>query len=313
MKCIVTGAAGFLGSHISERLLAMGAEVIGIDCFIDYYPKALKEKNLAQLHASRQFTLIDKNLLDLQLNPLLEGVDYVFHQAAQAGVRASWGKDFAIYTENNIRATQHLLEACKAHPIKRLIYASSSSVYGDVKEFPMRETMFLQPVSPYGVTKLAAEHLCVLYWKNFRVPTISLRYFTVYGPRQRPDMAFNRFIKAILNGDPIHIYGDGQQTRDFTFCADAVQANISALTNGTPGGVYNIGGGSRVSVNEVLAILGEISGLEPKISYEDKQKGDVQDTCADTTLARAELGYQPQVRIADGLRQEYEWLKGLLS
>ncbi len=313
MKCLVTGAAGFLGSSISERLISMGAEVIGIDCFIDYYPRALKEKNLAKLWESKQFTFIEKSLLDVNLSELLDGVDYIFHQAAQAGVRASWGKDFEIYTENNIKATQQLLDACKDKPIKRLIYASSSSVYGDVKEFPMRETMFLQPVSPYGVSKLAAEHLCVLYWKNFKVPTISLRYFTVYGPRQRPDMAFNKFIKAILKGDTIHIYGDGKQTRDFTFVADAVQANISAMTNGTPGGVYNIGGGSRISVNDVLAILGKISGIEPKISYEEKQKGDVQDTCADTTLAKNELLYEPQVGIEEGLRQEYEWLKGLMS
>lgn len=313
MKCLVTGAAGFLGSNISERLISMGADVIGIDCFIDYYPRALKEKNLANLWQSKQFTFIEQSLLAVNLVELLDGVDYVFHQAAQAGVRASWGKDFEIYTENNIKATQQLLEACRMRPIKRLIYASSSSVYGDVKEFPMRETMFLQPVSPYGVSKLAAEHLCVLYWKNFNVPTISLRYFTVYGPRQRPDMAFNKFIKAIMKGEPIRIYGDGKQTRDFTFVADAVDANISAMTNGTPGGVYNIGGGSRISVNEVLAILGKISGIEPKISYEEKQKGDVQDTCADTTLARKELLYAPKVGIEEGLRQEFEWLKGLMS
>ena len=313
MKCLVTGAAGFLGSNISERLISMGAEVVGIDCFIDYYPRALKEKNLTNLWESKQFTFIEKSLLQVNLSELLDGVDYVFHQAAQAGVRASWGKDFEIYTENNIKATQQLLEACKDKPIKRLIYASSSSVYGDVKEFPMRETMFLQPVSPYGVSKLAAEHLCVLYWKNFKVPTISLRYFTVYGPRQRPDMAFNRFIKAIMKGEPIRIYGDGKQTRDFTFVADAVDANISAMTNGTPGGVYNIGGGSRISVNDVLAILGRISGIEPKISYEERQKGDVQDTCADTTLAKKELLYEPKVGIEEGLRQEYEWLKGLMG
>ena len=313
MKCLVTGAAGFLGSNISERLISMGADVIGIDCFIDYYPRALKEKNLANLWQSKQFTFIEQSLLAVNLVELLDGVDYVFHQAAQAGVRASWGKDFEIYTENNIKATQQLLEACRMRPIKRLIYASSSSVYGDVKEFPMRETMFLQPVSPYGVSKLAAEHLCVLYWKNFNVPTISLRYFTVYGPRQRPDMAFNKFIKAMMKGEPIRIYGDGKQTRDFTFVADAVDANISAMTNGTPGGVYNIGGGSRISVNEVLAILGKISGIEPKISYEEKQKGDVQDTCADTMLARKELLYAPKVGIEEGLRQEFEWLKGLMG
>ncbi len=309
MKCVVTGAAGFLGSHISERLIDMGARVIGIDCFIDYYPRALKERNLENLLKSPQFTFIENSLLNLDLQDTLQGVEYIFHQAAQAGVRASWGKDFEIYTENNIKATQHLLEACKHLPIKRLTYASSSSVYGDVQEFPMRETMYTQPVSPYGVSKLAAEHLCYLYWKNFSVPTISLRYFTVYGPRQRPDMAFNRFITAMLKGDTIHIYGDGEQTRDFTFVEDAVQANISTMTNGTPGGVYNIGGGSRVTVNYVLSVLEEISGIKPKVSYEGGQKGDVRHTYADTSRAQDELLYEPKVSIEEGLRREFEWLK----
>ncbi len=311
MKCLVTGAAGFLGSHISERLIKMGAEVIGIDCFIDYYPRTLKENNLAYLRTQDRFTFLDKSLLHVNLVELLDGVEYIFHQAAQAGVRASWGKDFEIYTENNIKATQYLLEACKSHNIKRLVYASSSSVYGDVKEFPMRETMYPQPVSPYGVSKLAAEHLCYLYWKNFGVPTISLRYFTVYGPRQRPDMAFNKFIKALLTGGVFHIYGDGEQTRDFTFYSDVVQANIAAMTAGQPGGVYNIGGGSRVTVNHVLALLETITGIMPKVSYEGGQKGDVRHTYADTTRAKLDLGYEPQVDIAEGLRQEYEWLKGL--
>ncbi|PID58062.1 UDP-glucose 4-epimerase [candidate division KSB3 bacterium] len=312
MKCVVTGAAGFLGSHISEKLLNMGAEVIGIDCFIDYYPRVLKERNLTNLRTHPHFTFIEKNLLDLNLKETLQGVEYIFHQAAQAGVRASWGRDFEIYTENNIKATQHLLEACKDLPIKRLTYASSSSVYGDVQEFPMRESMYTQPVSPYGVSKLAAEHLCYLYWKNFKVPTISLRYFTVYGPRQRPDMAFNRFITAMLKGETIHIYGDGEQTRDFTFFEDAVQANISSMTKGTLGGVYNIGGGSRVTVNYVLSVLENISGITPKVSYEGGQKGDVRHTFADTSRARAELHYEPAISIEEGLRREVEWLKNIL-
>lgn len=309
MKCLVTGAAGFLGSHISERLIEMGSEVVGIDCFIDYYSRSFKENNLAFLRGQEKFTFIEKSLLHVDLTALLDGVDYIFHQAAQAGVRASWGKDFEIYTENNIKATQQLLEACKSHSIKRLVYASSSSVYGDVKEFPMRETMYPQPVSPYGVSKLAAEHLCYLYWKNFAVPTVSLRYFTVYGPRQRPDMAFHKFIKALLTNDAIHIYGDGEQTRDFTFYSDAVQANIAAMNSGQPGGVYNIGGGSRVSVNYVLSLLKVITGIVPNVSYTEGQKGDVRHTYADTSRAKLDLGYEPQVDIEEGLRQEYEWLK----
>lgn len=309
MKCLVTGAAGFLGSHISERLLEMGFDVTGIDCFIDYYPRSFKENNLEYLHTQKAFTFIEDSLLNIDLVELLDGVDYIFHQAAQAGVRASWGKDFKIYTENNIKATQQLLEACKSHEIKRLVYASSSSVYGDVKEFPMRETMYPQPVSPYGVSKLAAEHLCYLYWKNFGVPTISLRYFTVYGPRQRPDMAFHNFIKALLTNDTIHIYGDGEQTRDFTFYSDAVQANIEAMSGGEPGGVYNIGGGARVSVNYVLSLLKIITGIVPNVSYEQGQKGDVRHTYADTSHARLALSYEPKVDIEEGLRQEYEWLR----
>ena len=309
MKCLVTGAAGFLGSHISERLIAMGSEVIGIDCFIDYYPRSFKEKNLEYLRTQDTFTFLEESLLNVDLVALLDGVDYIFHQAAQAGVRASWGKDFQIYTENNIKATQQLLEACKSHRIKRLVYASSSSVYGDVKEFPMRETMYPQPVSPYGVSKLAAEHLCYLYWKNFDIPTVSLRYFTVYGPRQRPDMAFHKFIKALLTNDTIHIYGDGEQTRDFTFYSDAVQANIAAMTSGQPGGVYNIGGGSRVSVNYVLSLLKVITGIAPNVSYEGGQKGDVRHTYADTSRAKLDLGYEPRIDIEEGLRQEYEWLR----
>jgi nucleoside-diphosphate-sugar epimerase len=313
MKCVVTGAAGFLGSHISERLISMGHEVIGIDCFIDYYPRAMKERNLHQLHACSQFTFLEQSLLEVDFAAVLAGVEYIFHQAAQAGVRASWGGNFAIYTENNIRATQRLLEACKNRPLQRLIYASSSSVYGDVTEFPMRENMYLQPISPYGVSKLAAEHLCYLYWKNFGVPTVSLRYFTVYGPRQRPDMAFHKFLKAIHTGDDIHIYGDGEQTRDFTFCADAVDANIAAMTKGASGGVYNIGGGSRVTVNHVLALMEEVTGLQPKVAYTATQKGDVRHTYADTGRAQHDLGYQPKVDLKEGLRQEDEWLQTVLE
>ena len=309
MKCLVTGAAGFLGSNISERLIEMGSEVIGIDCFIDYYPRALKEKNLENLRKSDKFTFVENSLLNVDLIQMLDGVEYIFHQAAQAGVRASWGRDFEIYTENNIKATQQLLEACKENPVKRFIYASSSSVYGDVTELPMRETMYTQPVSPYGVSKLAAEHLCYLYWKNFNIPTISLRYFTVYGPRQRPDMAFNRFITAMLTNGTIHLYGDGEQTRDFTFISDAVQANIASMINGKPGSVYNIGGGSRVSVNYVLSVLEKIIGVAPNVSYETVQKGDVRHTYADTSRAKEELKYAPKVSIEEGLRREYEWLK----
>jgi nucleoside-diphosphate-sugar epimerase len=313
MRALVTGVAGFVGSTLCDALLARGDEVVGIDCFIDYYPRAQKEGNLAGARASPTFRFVEGSLVDAPLRPLLEGVDVVFHQAAQAGVRASWGEDFRIYSDNNVFATQRLLEACKASNIRRFVYASSSSIYGDTDELPMRESSRPQPVSPYGVTKLAAEHLCWLYWKNYGVPTVSLRYFTVYGPRQRPDMAFHRFIKAILTGQSIRLYGDGAQTRDFTFVADIVDANLAAAERDVAGRVYNVGGGSRTTVNEVIATLGEITRRAPRVENLEVQKGDVRHTSADTARAREELGYRPQVDLRSGLDREVEWLRSVFA
>jgi UDP-glucose 4-epimerase len=233
--------------------------------------------------------------------------------AAQAGVRKSWGRDFAVYTTNNVEATQLLLEACAGSPIERLVYASSSSVYGDNVSLPMTEEALPQPVSPYGVTKLAAEQLCYLYHVNHGVPAVSLRYFTVYGPRQRPDMGFHRFLRAVRLGQPITVYGDGEQTRDFTYVADAVSATVAAATRGAPGRVYNIGGGSRVSVREVLAIIGRVTGRSPMTSADPSQKGDMRHTCADTSRARADLGFKPTVDLEQGLKAEYTWLEDLLG
>lgn len=313
MKTLVTGCAGFIGSHLSEALLSLGHQVTGIDCFTDYYPRAIKESNLARLRDSSAFTLVESDLLEADLPRLLDGTDYLFHQAAQAGVRASWGGSFQVYTQNNILATQRLLEAARGSAIKRLVYASSSSIYGDAVELPVRETALPRPVSPYGVSKLAAEHLCHLYWVNYGVPTVSLRYFTVYGPRQRPDMAFNKFIRALLADQEIVIYGDGAQTRDFTFISDAVAANLACMEAPVAGEVFNIGGGSRISVNRVLEILGEVSGREVKVRHIETQKGDVRHTYADTTRAREALGFQPKVSTEEGLRQEYEWLEKTLG
>jgi UDP-glucose 4-epimerase len=236
----------------------------------------------------------------------------VFHLAAQAGVRKSWGRDFSVYTVNNIEATQVLLEACVEQPPKRLVYASSSSVYGDDVPLPMREDAVLQPVSPYGVTKLGAEHLCHLYCVNHGVPTVSLRYFTVYGPRQRPDMGFHRFLRATLRGEPLVLYGDGEQTRDFTFVDDAVTATIAAATRGVAGRVYNIGGGSRVTINEVVDMIGHVAGRRPLVSTETAQKGDMRHTYADTRLAQADLGFAPTATLEDGLTAEYHWLAKIL-
>jgi len=310
-NCLVTGSAGFIGSHIAERLVNDGHHVVGVDCFTDYYPRWIKERNLQTLLATEKFDFVESNLLELDLSKLLEGVDYVFHEAAQAGVRASWGADFEIYTRNNVLATQRLLEAAKESKLKKFVYASSSSVYGDAKSYPTTEDMTPKPVSPYGVTKLAGEHLCMLYWKNFHVPTVALRYFTVYGPRQRPDMAFHKFIKAILEGKPITIYGDGEQTRDFTFVADAVDANLLAMRSEQVGEVFNIGGGSRITVNGVVRMLEEIIGKDASLKHIAKQKGDVRHTAADITKARKLLGYEPTFDLRKGLELQVEWMRCL--
>jgi nucleoside-diphosphate-sugar epimerase len=311
MRAFVTGAAGFIASHLIAALLDRGAEVTGIDSFTDYYPRAIKEANL-RVNADRDgFHFIHGSVQHTDLPALLEGKTHVFHLAAQPGVRKSWGRDFKIYTENNVDATQRLLEACVGRRLERLVYASSSSLYGDTVAIPTREDALPRPVSPYGVTKLAAEQLCYLYWVNHRVPTTSVRYFTVYGPRQRPDMAFHRFIKAALGDEPITLYGDGEQTRDFTFVSDAVAATIAAGERGVPGHAYNVGGGSRVSMNQVLEILGRIAGKKLSIVRQPEQKGDTRDTYADTALARTELGFVPSVTLEQGLETEYRWLARL--
>jgi nucleoside-diphosphate-sugar epimerase len=308
MKALVTGAAGFIGSHLSAALLDRGAAVVGVDCFTDYYPRPLKERNLEENRLRQGFRFAETAIQDADLPALLDGVTHVFHLAAQAGVRKSWGKDFKTYTTNNVEASQMLLEACVGRPLTRFVYASSSSVYGDRAAIPMREDALPQPVSPYGVTKLAAEQLCYLYHVNYGVPTAAMRYFTVYGPRQRPDMAFNRFIRAALKDEAITLYGDGEQTRDFTFVADAVAGTIAAGERGVPGRAYNLGGGSRVSMNDVLGIIERIAGHPLRITREDAQKGDMRDTYADTTLARTDLGFSPRVTLEEGIQAEYRWL-----
>ena len=313
MKCLVTGAAGFVGSMLSERLLDLGHEVVGIDCLTDYYSPEIKRANLRNASSSPKFRFVEADLLDADLRGLVGEADWIFHQAAQPGVRMSWGSRFDIYVRNNILVTQRLLETAKGSGIRRVVYASSSSVYGDSPELPLRETARPQPVSPYGVTKLAAEHLCYLYYANYGVPTVSLRYFTVYGPRQRPDMGFHQFIKSALLGGEIVIYGDGEQTRDFTYISDAVEANILAAdSEKAPGRVFNIGGGSRISVNGVLDILRDLVG-DLNVRHAEEQKGDVRHTMSDTTAAREALGYSPKASIRDGLAREVEWMKDLLG
>ena len=313
MRALVTGVAGFVGSTLAERLVADGVDVVGIDSFTDYYPRAIKERNLAALLTSRTFRFVEARLQDADLARILADCTHVFHLAAQAGVRKSWGRDFAVYTVNNVEATQVLLEAvASARHIERVVYASSSSVYGDLVAMPMREDALPQPVSPYGVTKLAAEQLCYLYYTNHQVPAVSLRYFTVYGPRQRPDMGFHKFLRAAIRGESMSLFGDGEQTRDFTYVHDAVSATIAAATKGVPGRVYNIGGGSRVSMNQVMQIIGRVAGRQLMITRDEAQKGDMRHTYADTTLARHDLGFAPQVGLEEGLAAEFQWLSGVL-
>ncbi len=310
---LVTGAAGFIGSHLAERLVAEGHAVRGVDCFTDYYPRADKEANLAGLRREPRFELVEAGLAETDVAPLLRGVATVFHQAAQAGVRRSWGKEFLSYARNNVVATQRLLEACKDARPGRVVYASSSSVYGDSDDIPLKESSLPRPVSPYGVTKLAAEHLCRLYTVNYGIPTVSLRYFTVYGPRQRPDMAFHIFLRAMLEGRPIEIFGDGEQTRDFTFVGDVVDANLRAMTRGAPGETYNVGGGARTSLSAVIDLLEEIGGAGLRREMKDVQKGDVRHTLADVTRAERDLGYARGVALKEGLTREYLWLKERLG
>jgi nucleoside-diphosphate-sugar epimerase len=306
MRCLVTGVAGFVGSHLAERLIELGHEVHGVDRFSDYYDPAIKEGNLAALRSQPRFSFSFVDLAVCDMEPLLEGCEVVFHQAAQAGVRASWGKSFESYLRDNVLSTQRLLEAARDHAtVRKVVYASSSSVYGETSEMPMRESSLTAPYSPYGVTKLSAEQLCELYRHNFGLKSASLRYFTVYGPRQRPDMGFHRFIAAISRGEPIPVYGDGEQTRDFTFVTDIVQANILAMKEGADG-VFNIGGGSRVTLNQVLATLGAVIG-QFQIERQPSQAGDVRHTWADTTRAREILGYAPAVSLREGLAAQVAW------
>jgi len=312
MRALVTGVAGFVGSTLAERLVDSGADVVGLDCFTDYYPRPMKERNLAALRGHERFRFVESRVQDADLGALLADRTHLFHLAAQAGVRKSWGRDFAVYLENNIEATQVLLEACTRLALDRIVYASSSSVYGDDTPMPFHEDAVPRPVSPYGVSKLAGEQLCYLYHVNFGLPTVSLRYFTVYGPRQRPDMGFHRFLRATIRGEPITVYGDGEQTRDFTFVADAVGATIAAATRGVPGRVYNIGGGSRVSINQVFEMIGRVTGSQPRLNLAPAQKGDMRHTYADTSRARCDLAFAPTVGLEEGLAAEYRWLSEIL-
>ena len=313
MNILVTGAAGFIGSSLADRLLAAGHHVVGIDSFEDYYDRRFKEAAVASARGSAGYRLIEANILDLaathgpdSLSDLVRRADVVYHLAAQAGVRASWGASFSTYTNNNVLASQLMLETAKQEGVDAFVYASSSSVYGDTDVFPMSEDAKCRPFSPYGVTKLAGEHLSQLYWRNFSLPTVALRFFTVYGPRQRPDMAFHKFMRSMAAGELIEVYGDGQQTRDFTFIDDIVDGLVAA-PSAPAGSVLNLGGGSRVSLSEALAVLGEVVGRPPEVLSAGRQAGDVRDTWASIDRAREAIGYAPRVSLHDGLAAEWAW------
>lgn len=305
---VVTGAAGFVGSHLVDTLLAQGDTVTGIDCFTPYYDAETKRANLAGASAHPSFTLVEADLRDADLTPLLDGVDTVYHQAAQPGVRLSWSDGFGEYATHNVLATQRLLEAARDAEIRRFVYASSSSVYGNQARFPTVETDLPRPYSPYGVTKLAAEHLCGLYAENWGVSTVALRYFTVFGPRQRPDMSIHRLCEAVLTGAPFPRFGDGRQVREFTFVADIVAANVAAATADlAPGTVVNIAGGGEILLNQLIDMVGELAGTEVVIENHPAQAGDAKRNGGATDRARELLGWEPQVSLSDGIAAQLAW------
>ena len=307
---LVTGCAGFIGSHLTESLLADGIRVIGVDCFNDNYGRGEKLRNLDLARSWEHFEFVPLDLARGDLGGLVAEADVVFHLAAEPGVRASWGLRFDNYMRNNVSATQHLLEAANLHPGRRFVYASSSSVYGSAERLPTPEDAPCRPHSPYGVTKLAAENMCLLYHGNLGVDVVALRLFSVFGPRQRPDMAFRRFCEAAITGESIRVFGDGEQTRDFTYVGDVVDAlRAAATTPAASGGIYNIGGGNQVSVNEALGLLAGYAERPLDVDYLAVQHGDVARTAAETERARAELAFTPKVDVADGLRREFEWVR----
>jgi nucleoside-diphosphate-sugar epimerase len=313
MRYVVTGAAGFIGSTLCDALLAGGHEVTGVDSYTDYYPRPLKEANLSRARDHANFELLEIDLADAELNAVMGDTDGVFHLAAQPGVRESWGAEFATYVRDSILATQRVLEACRCTGAPRIVYASSSSVYGNAATLPAVESAVPHPISPYGISKHASEQLCAAYYEGYGIPVVMLRYFTVYGPRQRPDMAFHRFIKNALIDQPISRYGDGSQSRDFTFVEDAVAGTSAAMSRGLPGRIYNLGGGAVWTLNQILDAIQRVTGCRVRIQSADQQLGDVQHTQADITRARAELGFEPRTDVNSGLSRQAEWTRELLA
>ena len=306
VKALITGAAGFIGSHLTEACLARGWDVVAIDALTTYYSPTVKIDNARHFRAHPHCTFLEADLLEVDLGELMANTDVVFHLAAQAGVRASWGLSFDVYTKLNVTLLQRLLEAARQAPLERLVFASSSSVYGDAETLPTGEDQVLRPLSPYGATKALGEHLLHLYFRNYGVPTVALRYFSVYGPRQRPDMAFHRLIECALSGREFSLYGDGRQTRDFTYVADVVDGTLAAAERGEPGAIYNIGGGAQISLREVLGIVREQVG-DLRVVEHPGQRGDARDTAADISRAAAALGYAPSWDVPRGMAEQTAW------
>ncbi len=310
MHCIVTGAAGFIGSHLCERLLADGHTVAGIDCFTDYYARPIKERNLSTFRAHPAFTFRELDLSAGVPAEAVAGAEHVFHLAAMAGLTRSF-TDFDTYNRHNLTATHRLLEALRGSPtLKRVVYASTSSVYGRYASGD--EALPTRPSSPYGITKLAAEHLCRVYGDEFGVPCVVLRYFSVYGPRQRPEMGYHLFINAILQGKPIKLTGDGLQVRGNTYVADCVEATIRAA-QATPGETFNLGGGELVTVLEVFKRLERIIGKPAIIERHPPRPGDQLATGADVSKLARHLGWKPTTSLDDGLARQVEWQRTLLG
>ncbi len=296
----MTGCAGFVGSHLSEALVSAGHEVVGVDAFTDYYARSAKEENLARLESRPGFSLVEGDLAEMALEPLVAGTQGVYHLAAQPGVRGSWGETFSVYVHDNVVASQRLFEAAAAQGV-RVVFASSSSIYGDAEAFPTSEDARPRPVSPYGVTKLSCEHLASAYERNFGLDWVGMRFFTVYGPRQRPDMAFSRILSALASGTCFTLNGNGRQSRDFTYVEDAVSATVGAMARGGRGAVYNVGGGAETTMLDVIDICQGLSGLTLDVERDEKAAGDVRRTAADTTRIRKDVGWAPKMALADGL------------
>jgi UDP-glucuronate 4-epimerase len=309
MLAVVTGCAGFIGSALVQRLAAASARVIGVDCLTSYYAEAQKRAALDRIRPLAGVEVIENDLLTLDLERLLADADVVFHLAAEPGVRGSWGSRFRVYVERNVLLTQRLLEAAIRSGVGRFVYASSSSVYGNATAYPTSETDLPRPHSPYGVTKLAAEHLVNLYARNHGLNTASLRYFTVYGPGQRPDMAFHSLIESMLDGRQFVVYGSGRQRRDFTYVSDAVEATFLAGTveDVPPGTVLNVGGGDEASLLEAIDIIASLLRRRPLLDHVDPTPGDVDRTGARTDGARSLLGWNPAVSLEAGLAAQVQW------